>query len=248
MADWSKLTHAYGTAEDIPGLLSQLDPDGSSQVWNDLWSRLCHQGSVYSASHAALPTLTRLAREWSPAGRANPLMLAGSILASVDQPYGEPDPRLAYAAEIAELLALTEEVLQAPELAHGSGDYVPLLGILLAFEGVEVWGEQLDGLVEEEFELPCPDCETENFIVFGKYGYFSTLDDMYMKNTGSKRIPLRPAAPATLEGLAQRLHARTLTDGHPDIANKLTYVFGSAECAECGANFRVDEAVVARWG
>jgi hypothetical protein len=248
MTDWSQLTHAYGAAEDIPVLLSQLEPGGSSQAWSDLWSRLCHQGAVYSASHAALPALIQLAREWPPADRSDPLMLAGSIVASVDQPYGEPDPHVAYTAEIAELRALTEESLQAPELAEAPGSYIVLLGILLTFEGVEVWGEQLDGLIREEFELPCPDCETENFIVFGQYGYFSTLNDMYMKNTGSKRIPLRPAAPATLEGLAARLHVRTLADGHPDIANKLTYVFGSAVCAECGATFRVDEAVVSRWG
>jgi hypothetical protein len=71
---------------------------------------------------------------------------------------------------------------------------------------------------------------------------------MYMNNMASKRIPLRPAIPAKLEGLAKRLHARTLADCQPDIANKLTYVFGSAECAECGARFRIVEAVVARWG
>lgn len=111
-----------------------------------------------------------------------------------------------------------------------------------------MWGGQLDGLAREEFELPCPKCETENFIVFGRYGHFSTLDDMYMNNTTSERMPLRPAAPASLKGLAQRLHARTLADNHPDIANKLTYVFGSAECAECGVSFRIDEAVVTRWG
>lgn len=248
MADWSKLTHAYGTAEDIPGLLDRLEPGGTSQAWSDLWSRLCHQDSVYSASHAALPALTRLAREWSPADRAAPLMLAGSIVASVAQPPGEPDPHVAYAAEIAELHALTEEALRVPRLAEAPGDYVVLLGMLLAFEGVEVWWEQLDGLVGGEFELPCPDCETENFIVFGEYGYFSTLDDMYMDDTGTKRIPLRPAAPATLEGLAERLHTRMRADGHPDVAEQLTYVFGDAECAECGADFRVEEAVVERWG
>lgn len=248
MTDWSQLDHAYGTAEDIPGLLRQLEPGGSDRVWSDLWSRLCHQGSVYSASHAALPTLTRLAHEWSPGDRDRPLMLAGAILASIDQPYGQPDPHVAYAAEIAELRALTDEALRVPGLAEDPGSYVVLLGTLLAFEGVEVWAEQLDGLTREEFELPCPDCETENFIVFGEYGYFSTLDCLYMNNMDSKRIPLQAVPASALEGLAKRLHTRIRADGHPDVADKLTYVFGKAECAECGTGFRVDEAVVARWG
>lgn len=248
MIDWSQLKHTYGTAEDIPGLLGQLEPIGSTQAWSDLWSRLCHQGSVYSASHAALPTLTRLARDWSNADRADPLILAGAIFSSVDQPYGEPDPRITYATELTELLELTEQALRHPSLAEDSDSYVALLGTLLALEGVEVWGEQLDGLVREEFELPCPDCETENFIVFGEYGYFSTIDDMYMNNTDSQRKPLQPAPPHALEGLAERLYTRAIADGHSSIANKLTYVFGSAECADCGTVFRVDDAIVARWG
>jgi hypothetical protein len=248
MTDWSTLTHAYGSATDIPGLLGQLEPGGSYQVWSDLASRLYHQGTVYSASHAILPELTRLAREWSPADRADPILLAGSILASVDQPYGVPDPRVAYTGEIAELKALTEEVLEVPALCANPGDYVPLLQMLLAFEGVETWRDQLDGLLAEEFEVQCPGCEIENYIVFGEYGYFSTLDDMYMNNSESKRIPLRPADPASLEGVAEWLHRRMLADGHPDIADKLTYVFGGAECVDCGDGFRVDETAATRWG
>ena len=248
MTDWSQLDHAYGTAEDIPDLLRQLEPEGSDQVWSDIWSRLFHQGSVYSASHAALPELTRLAREWSPTDRGRPLILAGSILASLDQPYGQPDPHAAYAAEVAELRTLTEEALHVPGLVEDPDSYVVLLATLLALEGVEVWAEQLDGLTKGEFELPCPDCETENFIVFGEYGYFSTLDGLYMNNMGGKRKPLQPVPVSGLEGLAARLHTRIRADGHPGVADKLTYVFGSAECAECGVSFRVDEAVVARWG
>jgi hypothetical protein len=71
---------------------------------------------------------------------------------------------------------------------------------------------------------------------------------MYMNNTSSKRIPLRPADPSALEGLPRRLRTRVLADGHPDLANKLTYVFGDAVCVDCGTPFHVHEAVVARWG
>ena len=93
--------------------------------------------------------------------------------------------------------ALTEGALEVPALGGDPGSYVALLALLLSFEGVEVWGEQLDGLLGGEFELPCPGCETENFVVFGEHGYFSTLDDMYMNNAESERIPLRPADPAS---------------------------------------------------
>lgn len=59
--DWKLLEHAYGPAEDIPRLLEQLaeDPRPKShyeeEPWFTLWSSLCHQGDVYTASYAAVP-------------------------------------------------------------------------------------------------------------------------------------------------------------------------------------------------
>ncbi|MCZ1002041.1 hypothetical protein O1M63_34875 [Streptomyces mirabilis] len=249
MTDWSRLHHAYGTAEDVPGLLDAVGPDAQDPGWNKLWSRLCHQGTVYSASYAALPALTEMARQWSAADRRMPLYLAGSIVASTDQPYGDEDPQVTYASQISDLTQLTEEALQDPGLADDPTNYIDLLGTLLSFEGVEVWGEQFDGLNDEEYEVPCPSCSAQNFIVFGKYGFFSTTDSMYMEpTTRARQVPLRPQAPAALEGLGQRLYSRALSDGHPDIARKLTYVFGDAQCAECDAIFSVEEAIVSRWG
>ncbi len=43
MTDWSRLAHAYGSAEDIPDLLDQLVPDPGADVWGELWSCTCHQ-------------------------------------------------------------------------------------------------------------------------------------------------------------------------------------------------------------
>jgi len=57
--EWSRLTHAYGSASDIPRLLSQLEtlPSsiGNAEPWFSLWSALAHQGDVYPASFAAVP-------------------------------------------------------------------------------------------------------------------------------------------------------------------------------------------------
>ncbi|MFK0114180.1 hypothetical protein [Streptomyces sp. NPDC091217] len=247
MTDWSQLHHAYGTAEDIPGLLDAVSLVPKDADWTELWSRLCHQGTVYSASYAALPALRDMAREWSPSDRQMPLYLAGAIVASVDQPYGDQDPHVAYASEMSDLTRLTEEALRDPTLADDPDTYVYLLAALLGFEGVEVWGEQLDGLNDEEFEVPCPACSTENFIAFGEYGFFSTIDSMYMRETAARKVPLQPANPSALEGLAHRLHSRALEDAQADVAHKLTYVFGKAQCAECDAIFSVAEAITTRW-
>jgi hypothetical protein len=56
---WSELQHAYGSAADVPALLSRLrelpKSEGTTEPWFTLWSALAHQGDVYSASFAAVP-------------------------------------------------------------------------------------------------------------------------------------------------------------------------------------------------
>jgi hypothetical protein len=62
---WSQLSHAYGEASDIPQLLIELeslprDEGSEAEPYFSLWSALCHQGDVYTASYAALPHLVRV--------------------------------------------------------------------------------------------------------------------------------------------------------------------------------------------
>lgn len=63
---WKQLRHAYGTAEDIPELLRQLEAGEAEKTqfgvepWHSIWSSLCHQGSVYTASFAAIPHIVNI--------------------------------------------------------------------------------------------------------------------------------------------------------------------------------------------
>lgn len=65
---WETLSHAYGSAGDVPELLRQLAGATGpkitydSEPWFTLWSSLCHQGDVYDASYAALPHIVEIAR------------------------------------------------------------------------------------------------------------------------------------------------------------------------------------------
>ena len=69
---WGELSHAYGSATGvcpIPYLLRLLESnpnkvDYSGDVddpWSLLWGSICHQGTAYSASYAAVPHLVRIA-------------------------------------------------------------------------------------------------------------------------------------------------------------------------------------------
>ena len=60
--DWKSLEHAYGTASDIPALLENIrgfpsEASWQSEPWFSLWSALYHQGDIYPASIAAVPTI-----------------------------------------------------------------------------------------------------------------------------------------------------------------------------------------------
>jgi hypothetical protein len=64
---WRNLSHAHGSAADIPDLLRALasspEPrDGhEAEPWQSLWSSLCHQGDVFTASYAAIPHVVDIA-------------------------------------------------------------------------------------------------------------------------------------------------------------------------------------------
>lgn len=66
---WSELQHAYGDAADVPallrGLIASAGQRGSyrDEPWFSLWSRLRHQGDVYTASYAAVPHMVQIAGE-----------------------------------------------------------------------------------------------------------------------------------------------------------------------------------------
>src|SRR5438045_5631562 len=63
---WAVLSHAYGSAADVPILLRGLEtyPECSAneEPYQTLWSSLCHQGDVYTASYAAVPHILALAQ------------------------------------------------------------------------------------------------------------------------------------------------------------------------------------------
>jgi hypothetical protein len=67
--NWSELLDAYGTASDVPALLQEIrtetEPktDAQPEPWFSLWSRLCHQDSVFSASYAAVPFIIQAIRD-----------------------------------------------------------------------------------------------------------------------------------------------------------------------------------------
>jgi hypothetical protein len=81
---WTELRHAYGSAADIPLLLEQLSTfptcdDDRTEPYFSLWSSLCHQGDVYTASYAAVPHLIAIFASDPKSAPLDCLLLATSI-------------------------------------------------------------------------------------------------------------------------------------------------------------------------
>ena len=156
MTDWSSLSHAYGNAVDIPLLLAQLSPDPAAKAWSVLWGLICDQGTVYSASFAALPILAEVAAGWKPADRCQILGLAGAILASSDVSGCREDLLRPVAAVVPQFQALARESIALPNLSQA--DFIHLMEAVLSFDGDQVWGTRLGQLAGGMFAAACPRC------------------------------------------------------------------------------------------
>ncbi|MGW1545056.1 hypothetical protein ACWCPM_33420 [Streptomyces sp. NPDC002309] len=107
--DWSRLRHAYGSAEDVPALLRDLASpveETAAEAEQELWSSIVHQGTVYAATAPTVPFLARLVAEG--VRRTALLGMLGVIAGSVDE-HDLPVPgaaRDAVAAQLGLLLPL----------------------------------------------------------------------------------------------------------------------------------------------
>ncbi|SFD48895.1 hypothetical protein [Streptomyces aidingensis] len=82
---WQSLTHAYGSAEDVPELIRALyqdDEETAGAALDGLLATIHHQGSVYPASAPAVPFLVHAARHVT--GRREELLMLLSLLADHD--------------------------------------------------------------------------------------------------------------------------------------------------------------------
>lgn len=85
--EWKSLEHAYGSADDIPALLRELEAFPpheryDDEPWHTLWSSLCHQSDIYSASYAAVPHILRIAAASPEHISSNYILLPTCIEAS----------------------------------------------------------------------------------------------------------------------------------------------------------------------
>lgn len=237
MTDWAALHHAYGEATDVPELVRAASASGEEHgpAWDDVWSCLCHQGTVYSASYAAIPLLADVASRHAPAGYIAALDLAAAIVASTDRPADGVDVRQQHAQELHALRDLAERNLT---LAVNDTEFIYGLQALMAFEDGGVWQRELNHLADGELPLECPSCA--EFLLL-------SLDrsEFAVTHFGDAAAPATAVQPAKPHGdtVGARLLALAQAHGRPEVSARIPYILGRAACPRCGTGFEVPTAV-----
>ena len=182
-AAWERLGQAYGSAGDIPELLRAVEAlppyvGGDGDPYYDLWSALCHQGTIYTASYAAVPHLVRIAAGALPSRAVMSLIHLAAYIEferdGIEDPEVPPQVAEAYTAAVRELPRITLPLLLG---ATSDEDARIALFVLAACAGrrdlalaiEDLSGDIVEGILDgsvEEFaygrkhgELPTPEMD-----------------------------------------------------------------------------------------
>jgi len=241
---WSELRQAYGSAEDVPELLTSLDDDDAAL--DDLIGALCHQGSVYSASYAAVPHLVAQAGRAASADRsADILILVGSIRASSDYRGAQPllaDIQDAYESTLPEALKLSLATL--PKLTD-PGRAIYLLQAACALKGYLGPGRCLSGFLDEEFSPECPDCGEQLYVWPSGAGLSVAAADP-VTDPLTERTPVTPGPS---QGSQSETEYRWILDAAGPAAlrvlgKRLACLYGEGTCPACGCVFSMMDELV----
>jgi len=239
MPDWNALDDAYGSAATVGALLEELDAGTGEADWDVLWSHLCHQSTVYSASLQALPYLLRAALKAVPAQRIEPLVLAGAIVSHADSvPVQVPGhPQLLPLLQDCTVHTLRE--VARDDLPEAS--FLHLLQARLAFGGERVWSRALAGVLEGELSGVCPACQADLYLVIDPPQAFVTHEEWI--GGGAVRTAVIEAGAGDPAAESERWlleMARAHRDG---LIATLGLLFGTSRCTQCEAPFELREAV-----
>jgi hypothetical protein len=158
---WRSLDHAYGSAHSVPQMLSRLiRAEASSEreeAWFDIWSALCHQSDIYTASYAVVPHIIEMAAAaQSIKVRVEALHFAVAVEAYRHRPLAPEIPgdlAADYHQAVARIPVLVAENV---ELSWDEDTVHILCGALAIAKGFPRLGS---GILELQQKVLCPNCD-----------------------------------------------------------------------------------------
>lgn len=240
-AEWSSLHDAYGPATELPSLLAGLD-DEPTDVLDELYGRICHQGSIYPASIAAFPHLIRIAGNAELDTRTEILALAGLICESRDlaSALQSSSHANAFSAAVPVASALASQSL-SETIDANEGIY--LLKAAMAFAGHPGLARLLDGLVNEEFVLNCPSCDVDLYVWPANQGLNVAAEDPVSEPDAKKTQVTKGKTPT--EGGAELDRLLSSAPSLDAARRQVPYIFGTATCPACETKFPLADALIA---
>jgi hypothetical protein len=235
---WAEIHDAFGSAVMVPQLIRAL-PSGDESSLDELFNSICHQGSIYEASFAAVPHLVALARATSDLKlRAGVLYLVARIRVSSDDRsrravlsqerdwYEEAIPlgrdlalqSLSPSVEI----ELTRTFLQAAAALSG---HVALGAMIDLFPGPDLY-------------LECSQCDLEIFVTTANGALFTVGEDPF-DHPDSPRFPMTRGP--VLDSPYATEHRWLIEHATPEVLSSLGTeihdLFGRARCPGCQRDF-----------
>lgn len=253
---WGALSHAYRDATNVPAMLRDLQRGASSawrEAWDGVWSSLCHQGTVYSATYAAIPHIVALAADTSVSNprHADYLIFVGAVATSSDAAAMPDDLRTDYSAALMRAEPLVVAALESKPTSVAIVVY--LLQAMAALHGCTRTAEIIDGFVDGEFIPRCPaeQCGVEMYVSIDGARMFATLEDPATEEVGERVEIVPPSRPSDAEAgawnddavlpLLVELAGRA---GHRELAAKLALWDGTIRCPKCRQPFALRTALL----
>ncbi len=267
---WTELEHAYGNAGDTPDLIRAIASEQSPNyddggAWNDVYSSLFHQYSIYSATYAAFPHIVRVTLNGTLQQRMATLIVAGQIrvFGNSDTPIPEellPD----FESAMKRVESSSLDIVRA---AWPNADVYTRGELLQAFGGLRFpnsgYVAQLDYLAREEWsvEADCPACNNTmvcqldddgvSAVRIGHGGQLVTetakhcpaTRDSYSKAIQSGRGILSNLSQWNEDSTAFVLAALAAELGDAEFAQKVLDLGTMISCAYCEATFVLAEAL-----
>lgn len=260
---WGKMDGPYGSAENVPQLIKQLQKQYEEAVTVELyWEQLFHQNTIYSSTLAAVPYLAEIARrsqslevkldifvtcglfeanrcESSGAGyelpvELQPLMDRAGMVACMDI-YNS------YMTAIAELAGYSSDMMRfAAEVGKDNGEKRYVIAADAAYRGWRGAAEVLITFSEgDEYVASCLSCGEDIYI------WPSPEDDKLLAyrsdpvfHAEQESISITPSQ-AIRDNELVVLQQLCSDIGESRLMRHIPYLAGQVSCPSCGASCQI---------
>ncbi len=253
---WNKLRTAFGTAEEVPELLTSLLHEYDQDTWEELIELLLHQYTIYDSTLAAMPYIAQIAQSAPLAIQKELYITCGMIEVS----YHSSSSHLGQSVDTELWKQIQQEYdtavkqwdsLHKTLLDHGKQDAEDiyeqeyLLAAWLAYHGHYALAELfLYYTGGEEYEGVCPLCQESFYAVVSDADGSITLyaDDPVFNQEVDHTTVTPDEIPSHGAWHDCQLAAQQL--GADSLLERLTFMNGHAECPHCHQMMSVAESLV----